>query len=143
MSRRRGPRQVETRPVDSFFPRSETTYTTTPPSVSSPFSPHLADPLSSLDLSFNNIRHPPHLPSLGRVAVLYLVQNKIARIEEGELDWCAETITSLELGGNRIRVSRQGAGGFIGIRRNDPDNQVSVGRSTFLLVEEIGDLDGR
>lgn len=60
----------------------------------------------SLDLSFNNIRHPPNLPSLTKVKVMYLVQNKIAKVEEGELDWCSDTITSIELGGNRIRVSR-------------------------------------
>jgi protein phosphatase 1 regulatory subunit 7 len=58
----------------------------------------------SLDLSFNNIRHPPNLPSLTKVKILYLVQNKIARVEPGELDWCSNTITSIELGGNRIRV---------------------------------------
>jgi hypothetical protein len=99
--------------VDSFFSSAarDHIHITTPSSFSSPrFRPCLADHRSSLDLSFNNIRHPPNLPSLGRVAVLYLVQNKIARIEQGELDWCAETITSLELGGNRIRVSRRGAG---------------------------------
>ncbi|OCF37236.1 enzyme regulator [Kwoniella heveanensis BCC8398] len=60
--------------------------------------------LTSLDLSFNNIRHPPILPSQKRLNVLYLVQNKIASIAPGDLDWCADTITSLELGGNRIRV---------------------------------------
>ncbi|WVQ83209.1 hypothetical protein IAT38_005348 [Cryptococcus sp. DSM 104549] len=60
--------------------------------------------VTSLDLSFNNIRHPPNLPSLTQVNVLYLVQNKISKVEEGELDWCKDTITSLELGGNRIRV---------------------------------------
>lgn len=60
----------------------------------------------SLDLSFNNIRHIPTLPSLTKVNVLYFVQNKISRIDEGSLDWCSETITSLELGGNRIRVSQ-------------------------------------
>ena len=58
----------------------------------------------SLDLSCNNIRHAPTLPSLGKVNVLYLVQNKIGGIEKGELDWCQTTLTSLELGGNRIRV---------------------------------------
>nr|ODN99830.1 enzyme regulator [Cryptococcus depauperatus CBS 7855] len=60
--------------------------------------------ISSLDLSFNNIRHPPSLPSLKQVSVLYLVQNKISKIEEGELDWCKDTLKSLELGGNRIRA---------------------------------------
>jgi protein phosphatase 1 regulatory subunit 7 len=58
----------------------------------------------SLDLSFNNIRHPPNLPSLTKVKVMYLVQNKIAKVQAGELDWCSNTITSIELGGNRIRV---------------------------------------
>ncbi|KAK8858646.1 hypothetical protein IAR55_002875 [Kwoniella newhampshirensis] len=60
--------------------------------------------LTSLDLSFNNIRHLPNLPSLTKVKTFYLIQNKISTIEEGELDWCKDTITSLELGGNRIRV---------------------------------------
>ncbi len=36
--------------------------------------------------------------------VLYLVQNKIGKVEEGELGWCEGTMMSLELGGNRIRV---------------------------------------
>lgn len=62
----------------------------------------------SLDLSFNNIRHAPSLPSLKKVNVMYLVQNKITGIEAGQLDWCADTITSIELGGNRLRVSRLG-----------------------------------
>jgi hypothetical protein len=39
------------------------------------------------------------------VQVLYLVQNKISAIEAGELNWCKDTLTSIELGGNRIRVS--------------------------------------
>lgn len=64
----------------------------------------------SLDLSFNNIRRAPNLPSLKKVQVMYLVQNKIAKIEEGELDWCSDTITSIELGGNRIRVGFQETG---------------------------------
>ncbi len=36
--------------------------------------------------------------------MLYLVQNKIGKVDEGELDWCKETMTSIELGGNRMRV---------------------------------------
>lgn len=36
--------------------------------------------------------------------VLYLIQNKIKAVEPGVLDWCKDTITSLELGGNRLRV---------------------------------------
>lgn len=64
----------------------------------------LAD-IRSLDLSFNNIRHVPNLPSLTKLTILYLVQNKITKIDEGSLEWCAETLTSIELGGNRIRVS--------------------------------------
>jgi len=58
----------------------------------------------SLDLSFNNIRHVPSLPSLKKVNVMYLVQNKIGKVDEGVLDWAKDTLTSLELGGNRIRV---------------------------------------
>ncbi|KAJ9122440.1 hypothetical protein QFC22_001865 [Naganishia vaughanmartiniae] len=60
--------------------------------------------LTSLDLSFNNLRHPPSLPSQKHINTLYLVQNKISKIEPGELDWAADTLKSLELGGNRIRV---------------------------------------
>jgi len=52
----------------------------------------------------------PNLPSLTKVEIMYLVQNKIARIEPGELDWCADTITSIELGGNRLRVSLEAFG---------------------------------
>jgi protein phosphatase 1 regulatory subunit 7 len=65
----------------------------------------------SLDLSFNNIRHVPSLPSLTKVNVMYLVQNKIAKVDEGSLDWAKDTMTSIELGGNRLRVSgsRKGA----------------------------------
>ncbi|BEI86868.1 hypothetical protein CcaverHIS002_0702140 [Cutaneotrichosporon cavernicola] len=63
-----------------------------------------ASKVTSLDLSFNNIRHVPNLPSLRDVDTLYLVQNKISRIDEGVLDWCAEKMKSIELGGNRIRV---------------------------------------
>lgn len=59
---------------------------------------------SSLDFSFNNLRHIPNLPSLTKIKVLYLIQNKIKAIEPGVLDWCKDTITSLELGGNRIRT---------------------------------------
>lgn len=60
--------------------------------------------LTTLDLSFNNIRHVPNLPSLTRVETLYLVQNKIGEVKEGEMDWAAGSIKSLELGGNRLRV---------------------------------------
>ena len=35
---------------------------------------------------------------------MYLVQNKIAKVEEGALDWAKDTMTSIELGGNRLRV---------------------------------------
>lgn len=64
----------------------------------------VAEMCRSLDLSFNNIRKAPTLPSLAKLQVLYLVQNKISRVEEGELDWAAETLTSIELGGNRLRA---------------------------------------
>ena len=63
-------------------------------------------PCSSLDLSFNNIRHIPKLPSLKKVQVLYFVQNKIKEVDDGDVDWCKDTLTSIELGGNRLRVGR-------------------------------------
>ena len=62
--------------------------------------------LSTLDLSFNNVRHVPNLPSQHYIDTLYLVQNKIAEVEAGELDWAAASMKSLELGGNRLRASR-------------------------------------
>jgi protein phosphatase 1 regulatory subunit 7 len=58
------------------------------------------------------MRHPPSLPSQKHIRTLYLVQNKISKIEPGELDWAAETMKSLELGGNRIRVSAIGVEQF-------------------------------
>ena len=59
---------------------------------------------SSLDLSFNMIKHVPeelekHLLSL---RTIYFVQNKISHI--ANLSGLAATLRSLELGGNRIRV---------------------------------------
>lgn len=59
--------------------------------------------LTTLDLSFNNIRHAPRLPSQKTISTLYLVQNKIAEVQEGDLDWSAGSMKSLELGGNRLR----------------------------------------
>lgn len=38
---------------------------------------------------------------------LYLVQNKISHIGEKDLTWAKDTMKSLELGGNRLRVSCQ------------------------------------
>ncbi len=60
---------------------------------------------SSLDLSYNLIKRIPeelekHLTSLKTV---FFVQNKISHIEN--LAGFAATLRSLELGGNRIRVS--------------------------------------
>ena len=40
-----------------------------------------------------------------KVNVIYFVQNKISKVDEGSLDWAKDTLTSLELGGNRLRVS--------------------------------------
>jgi protein phosphatase 1 regulatory subunit 7 len=37
---------------------------------------------------------------------MYLVQNKIGKVDEGVLDWAKDSLTSIELGGNRIRVRR-------------------------------------
>ena len=67
--------------------------------------PRCTAPLSTLDLSFNNVRHVPNLPSQHHIGTLYLVQNKIAEVEPGELYWAADSMKSLELGGNRLRVS--------------------------------------
>lgn len=57
--------------------------------------------LTSLDLSFNKIKHVKNISHLVKLTDLYFVQNKISKIEG------VETFTSLrnlELGANRIRV---------------------------------------
>ncbi len=58
----------------------------------------------TLDLSFNNFRHPPILPSFKNISTLYLVQNKISKVDSGDLDWASGSMKSLELGGNRLRA---------------------------------------
>lgn len=57
--------------------------------------------LSSLDLSFNNIKHIKRVSHLKNLTEIYFVQNKIGRIEG--LEGLTE-LGNLELGGNRIRV---------------------------------------
>lgn len=59
----------------------------------------------SLDLSFNLLRKVPadQLDTLKAIKVLYFIQNKISRIEG--LEGVAETLTSVEFGGNKLRVS--------------------------------------
>ncbi|KND91155.1 Protein phosphatase 1 regulatory subunit SDS22 [Tolypocladium ophioglossoides CBS 100239] len=56
--------------------------------------------LTSLDLSFNKIKHIKHVSHMTQLKELFLVANKIGRIEG--LDGL-EHLTSLELGSNRIR----------------------------------------
>ncbi|CAD6901260.1 unnamed protein product [Tilletia controversa] len=61
--------------------------------------------LETLDLSFNNIRHVSNVSHLSRCHTLYFVQNKIGRIREEDFQGpIAESLTSLELGGNRLRA---------------------------------------
>jgi protein phosphatase 1 regulatory subunit 7 len=64
---------------------------------------------SVLDLSFNLLRRIPSeaLATMSSLKTLYLIQNKISRIEG--LHTIAATLTSLELGGNKLRV-RSGDG---------------------------------
>ncbi|PFH62451.1 hypothetical protein XA68_13518 [Ophiocordyceps unilateralis] len=56
--------------------------------------------LTSLDLSFNKIKHIKHISHMTQLKELFLVANKISRIEglEG-----LDNLASLELGSNRIR----------------------------------------
>ncbi|KIL85655.1 adenylate cyclase [Fusarium avenaceum] len=56
--------------------------------------------LTSLDLSFNKVKHIKNINHLTKLKELYLVANKISKIEglEG-----LDKLTSLELGSNRIR----------------------------------------
>ncbi|GJN70541.1 hypothetical protein Purlil1_12208 [Purpureocillium lilacinum] len=56
--------------------------------------------LTSLDLSFNKIKHIKNISHMTKLKELFLVANKISRIEG--LDGL-EHLTSLELGSNRIR----------------------------------------
>ncbi|KAG0150122.1 hypothetical protein CROQUDRAFT_652823 [Cronartium quercuum f. sp. fusiforme G11] len=57
--------------------------------------------LQSLDLSFNLLRKIANLETLTSLKILYLIQNKISAIEG--LEHLAATLTSVELGSNRIR----------------------------------------
>src|SRR5204863_4230508 len=57
--------------------------------------------LTSLDLSYNKIKHIKGVKHLKKLKELYFVQNGISRIEE--LDGLVNLV-SLELGANRIRV---------------------------------------
>lgn len=58
---------------------------------------------SMLDLSFNLLRAvPPALAALPKLRTVYFVQNRISKINNLQL---SVNLRSLELGGNRIRVS--------------------------------------
>jgi Leucine-rich repeat (LRR) protein len=59
--------------------------------------------LTSLDLSYNKIKHIKNIGHLKKVREIFFVQNGISRIEE--LDGLVDLV-SLELGANRIRVIR-------------------------------------
>ncbi|WFD32273.1 protein phosphatase regulatory subunit Sds22 [Malassezia sp. CBS 17886] len=60
--------------------------------------------LEVLDLSYNSIRHVSRVSQLGHCHTLYLVQNKVTRVREGDLKGpIAGSLRSLELGGNRLR----------------------------------------
>lgn len=61
------------------------------------------DQLTSLDLSFNLLRHVPDgIAQLPALRTVYFVQNKITKISG--LEFSGATLRSLELGGNRIRT---------------------------------------
>jgi protein phosphatase 1 regulatory subunit 7 len=57
--------------------------------------------LTSLDLSFNKVKHIKRVKHLKKLKDIYFVANKISKIEG--LDGL-ENLKNLELGGNRIRV---------------------------------------
>ncbi|KAG7696603.1 hypothetical protein KL914_002837 [Ogataea haglerorum] len=57
--------------------------------------------LTTLDLSFNNIKNIKHLEALTKLENLYFVQNRIKEIRNLET---LKNLKNLELGGNRIEV---------------------------------------
>lgn len=62
-------------------------------------------PLRSLDYSFNNIKHISDIAHLAKLDTLYFVQNKISHIREDDFEGpIQKSLTSLELGGNRLRA---------------------------------------
>lgn len=58
----------------------------------------------SLDISFNLLRKVPEdqLRTLPKLQTLYMIQNKISKIEG--LECIAGTLKSVEFGGNKLRV---------------------------------------
>jgi protein phosphatase 1 regulatory subunit 7 len=62
-------------------------------------------PFRTLDLSFNLLREIPEgLKHLQQLKTVYFVQDRISTISG--LDSLGATLTSLELGGNKIRVRK-------------------------------------
>lgn len=61
----------------------------------------------SLDLSFNLLRKVPadQLDTLKAIKILYFIQNKISHIDG--LNGVADTLESVEFGGNKLRVGHK------------------------------------
>lgn len=60
--------------------------------------------LETLDLSFNNIHHITNIAHLNKLSTIYLIQNKISRVRPDDFQGpIVQSLTSLELGGNRLR----------------------------------------
>lgn len=83
--------------------------------------------LTSLDLSFNRIKHIKNLDHLKELKDLYLVQNKIQKIEC--LDGL-EKLRNLELAANRIRVGE--------FSTSSADANATVGDREFRKSERVG-----
>ncbi|KAK0552427.1 protein phosphatase regulatory subunit Sds22 [Tilletia horrida] len=90
--------------------------------------------LETLDLSFNNIRHVSNISHLYRCRTLYFVQNKIGRIREDDFKGpIADSLTSLELGGNRIRTIEH-------IDHLSKLEELWVGKNKITKLENIASL---
>ena len=91
--------------------------------------------LRVLDLSFNLIKHVPEgLEHLTSLDTIYFVQNRISKISG--LGRCT-TLRSLELGGNKIRVSTNVTGIILFIFPDSPMIQTIEGLENLVDLEEL------
>ncbi|KAF8322697.1 L domain-like protein, partial [Clavulina sp. PMI_390] len=90
--------------------------------------------LRILDLSFNLLRAvPPILDTLPSLHTVYFVQNKITKIDGLASPSIGASLTSLELGGNRIRMI-EGLGALVNLE------ELWLGKNKITKLENLSSL---